>query len=429
MKKWICGFIRKWTVMVAILAGACLCIQASADVLFVPMDETQRDHLKAYGLTYWALEAPQGFEAEWLLNYRGGAFVIKETSRTARKAGLLGITYKIIPEAQLQNIHDEISQENMEVVQLEKAPRVAVYAPPDKDPWGDAVIQALNYAGIPFDQLWDTEVLAGRLFNYDWVHLHHEDFTGQFGKFYGNFHDAPWYQMKVRRFRQAARQAGFSTVAEHKLAVAKTMKEYIEQGGFLFAMCSATETIDVALAAEGLDIIPAEIDGTPMSPGFQAKLDYRKSLAFENFRLSANAYEYRHSDIDIVPPSNIAPTGEYFTLFDFSAKIDTIPTMLVQCHTAKVKEFLGQTTAFNRPRVKDSVIILGERPGGDVVKYIHRNYGDGFYTFLAGHDPEDYAHLVGEDPTELSLHKNSPGYRLILNNILFPAARKRERRT
>lgn len=420
----------RWMTLVALAGTGAFGSFAWCDFTLIPMDDTQRDHLKAYGLTYWALEAPQGFGAEWLLNYRGGAFLIKETQATARRAELLGIRYEIVSENRLASIHAEIADENMEAVVLEKAPRVAVYAPPDKDPWDDAVLLALDYADIPYDMIWDPDILAGRIFSYDWVHLHHEDFTGQFGKFYGNYNNAPWYRQKVKRFTEAALAAGFPTVAAHKLAVAKTFREYIRQGGFLFAMCSATDTLDIALAAEGMDIIPQEIDGTPMTPGFQARLNFDQCLAFRNFTCSTNAYEYEFSDIDILVPSNsLTPTGEYFTLFDFSAKIDTIPTMLIQCHTSRIKEYRGQTTAFQRDKIKDSIVILGEGPGPGVVKYLHGNQGQGTFTFLGGHDPEDYAHIVGEEPTELSLHKNSPGYRLILNNILFPAARKRERRT
>jgi len=402
---------------------------ARGQYTLVPMDDTQRDHLKAYGLTYWALQSPRQFTAQWLLNYRGGSFLIQESNLTPRQADLIGVSYEVIGGAQWQAIDAVIAEENMEAVLLEKPPRVAVYAPPDKDPWDDAVMLALHYADIPFEQIWDPQVLSGRVFTYDWVHLHHEDFTGQFGKFYGSFHDAPWYRQKVARFTAAAREAGFAGVAAHKLAVAQAFVEYIRRGGFLFAMCSATDTLDIALAAAGMDIVPPEIDGTPMTPGFQAKLNFNNTLAFHNFRCSTHAYEYEHSDIDIPVSPTMTPGGESFTLFDFSAKIDTIPTMLVQCHTSRIKEFRGQTTAFRRAKVKDSVTILAEGPGKEVVKYVHSNYGQGFFTFLAGHDPEDYAHIVGEEPTELSLHKNSPGYRLILNNILFPAAKKRQRRT
>ncbi len=420
----------RWTILLSLAITGIFGPFAWCDFTLIPMDDTQRDHLKAYGLTYWALEAPRGYGAEWLLNYRGGAFLIKEDQATPQRANLLGIRHEIIPESQLDSIHAEIADENMEAVVLEKAPRVAVYAPPDKDPWDDAVLLALDYADIPYDMIWDPEILAGRIFSYDWVHLHHEDFTGQFGKFYANYNNAPWYRLKVKRFTETALAAGFPTVAAHKLAVAKTFREYIRQGGFLFAMCSATDTLDIALAAEGLDIIPQEIDGTPMTPGFQARLNFDQSLAFRNFNCSTDAYEYEFSDIDIlVPSASVSPTGEYLTLIETTAKIDTVPTMLVQCHRSRIKEYRGQTTAFHRDKVKDSVVILGEGPGKGVVKYLHGNFGEGTFTFLGGHDPEDYAHIVGEDPTELSLHKNSPGYRLILNNILFPAAKKRERRT
>lgn len=414
---------------IALGLGAGVPFCAWSQYTLIPMDDTQRDHLKAYGLMYWALQSPREFTGQWLLNYRGGAFLIHEDRQTPIRADVIGVSYQVVNQAAVDAIRGLIAEENMEAVLLEKAPRVAVYAPPDKDPWDDAVLLALDYADIPFEQIWDSEVLAGRAFAYDWVHLHHEDFTGQYGKFYGSFHNAPWYRQKVLRFEQTAREAGFASVATHKLAVARTLVEYVRRGGFLFAMCSATDTLDIALAAAGMDIIPPEIDGTPMTPGFQAKLDFTQTLAFHNFRCVTDAYEYEHSDIDVPVPASLTPSGEYFTLFDFSAKIDTIPTMLVQCHTSRIKEFRGQTTAFRRAKVKDSVTILGEGPGREVVKYIHGNYGEGFFTFLAGHDPEDFAHVVGEEPTELSLHKNSPGYRLILNNILFPAAKKRQRRT
>lgn len=413
-----------------LIASLILCSTSFGQNLLIPMDESQSDHLKAYGLTYWALQSPRSFNARWLLNYRGGSFLIKEVPQSSAQAALMGVSYEIVNDAQVQEILSIIAEENMEAVLLEKAPKVAVYAPHEpEDPWDDAVVLALDYAGIPYDRLWDPEILAGRHFTYDWVHLHHEDFTGQFGKFYGNFRDAPWYRQKVRRYTEDARAAGFPTVAAHKLAVAQSLADYIYQGGFLFAMCSATDTLDIALAAAGMDIIPPEIDGTPMTPGFQSKLNFDNTLAFHNFRLVTDAYEYEHADIDVQIPANIIPTGEYFTLFDFSAKIDTVPTMLVQCHTSRVKEFRGQLTAFRRDKIKDTVVILAEGPGKDVAKYIHGNYGKGTFTFFGGHDPEDYAHLVGDPPTELSLHKNSPGYRLILNNILFPAAKRRERRT
>ncbi len=319
----------------------------------------------------------------------------------------------------------------METVILEKAPKVAVYAPPEADPWDDAVRLALEYAEIEYTIVYDKEVLAGRLHDYDWLHLHHEDFTGQFGKFYRTFHTAPWYKAQVREATDLARELGFPSVAALKLAVAKGIKEYVSRGGFVFAMCSATDTFDIALAADGMDIIPPEIDGTPIEPGAQARLDFSKTFAFENFHIVTDALEYEHSDIDIkLPPTtSLEWNGEYFTLFDFSAKIDPVPTMLVQCHTGKVKEYRGQCTAFQRDKIKKKTIILGLMQGGEAAKYLHGNFGDGTFTFLAGHDPEDYAHQVGEAPSDLSLFPNSPGYRLILDNILFPAAKKKKLKT
>jgi hypothetical protein len=368
---------------------------------------------------------------EWLLNYRGGAFLIRESKETSARCRLKGVSYQLVADPVVNAIHQEMAGGNMEVVQLEKAPRVAVYAPPENEPWDDAVRLALEYADIPYDLVYDPEVLAGRLHQYDWLHLHHEDFTGQFGKFYRNYHMTPWYQDKVRRSRAMAADLGFPTVAALKRATALAIKEYMSEGGFLFAMCSATDTLDIALAANGMDIIPPEIDGTPIEPGVQARLDFNQTLAFENFHLVTDANEYEHSDIDVQVPVQSLEAGplEYFTLFEFSAKIDPVPTMLVQCHTSRVKEFRGQCSAFKRDKVKKKVIVLGEQPGGDVVKYLHGNYGTGTFTFLAGHDPEDYAHQVGEDPTDLSLFPNSPGYRLILNNILFPAAKKKKLKT
>lgn len=417
---------------VLILVSAVLPRPVLALNTLIPMEaDTQRDHLKAYGVAYWALQAPRNYTVEWLLNYRGGAFLVKESEAIPSVCRIRGVSYQLVDDAVVAAIHQEVEQANMEVVLLEKAPHVAVYAPPENEPWDDAVRLALEYADIPYTLVYDPEVLAGRLPQFDWLHLHHEDFTAQYGKFYRTFHTTPWYQEKVQRARSLARELGFPTVAALKRATALAIKGYVADGGFLFAMCSATDTLDIALAANGMDIIPPEIDGTPIEPGVQARLDYDQSLAFENFRLVTNALEYEHSDIDVEMPvaSLEASPYEYFTLFEFSAKIDPIPTMLVQCHTSRVKDFRGQCSGFNKERVKKKVIVLGEMPGGSVLKYIHGNYGTGTFTFLSGHDPEDYAHQVGEDATDLSLFPNSPGYRLILNNILFPAARKKRLKT
>jgi len=402
----------------------------AADQLLVPMDEAQTDHLKAYGLAYWCLDQPRGYAVEWLLNYRGGAFLLPDVPDVAQRAKAMGVAVERASDAQVGQMYGVIGQENMERVQLEKAPKVAVYIPPDKEPWDDAVTLALTYAEIPYDKVWDTEILAGKLDDYDWLHLHHEDFTGQYGKFFVSFRHEAWYRRTVQTEETAARQAGYATVQAHKCAVAKAIKHYVEAGGFLFAMCSACDTLDIALAAEGVDIVPPEIDGTPLDPAAQQRLDYTKTLAFKDFRLEQQAFVAEFSDIDVSPaPETMVSHGQVFKLFEFSAKQDPVLTMLTQCHTGVVHDFLGLTTGFRMSRVKDSVMVMGQSPDGQVAKYLHGDCGKGTFTFYGGHDPEDYAHVVGEAPTDLSLHKHSPGYRLILNNILFPAAKREEKRT
>ncbi|MGD8396867.1 MAG: asparagine synthetase B [Candidatus Eiseniibacteriota bacterium] len=409
-------------VLCATLAGA-----AAARIL-VPMDLVQTDHLKAYGLAYWVLE--RGQTAEWLLNYRGGSFLLPDSERTERKARLMGVTLERVSGDQVGQIYATIEAGNMEVVLLETPPRVAIYTPPSSEPWDDAVTLALEYAEIEYTTLYDDEVLAGELDQYDWLHLHHEDFTGQYGRFYAGFRGAAWYQQRQQLYEQMAHRAGFEKVSQHKLAVALEIRNYIARGGFVFAMCSATDTFDIALAARNTDICAEVFDHDPMDPQCQEKLDYSECLAFENFRLELNPLVYEFSDIDT---SNYriarGPEADYFTLFDFSAKHDPVPSMLTQCHVAVVNGFFGQTTGFRRDRIKDSVTILGEVEGTDEVKYIHGHYGQGTFTWFGGHDPEDYQHAVGDPPTNLALHKNSPGYRLILNNILFPAAEKKEQKT
>ncbi len=399
--------------------------------LLIPMDGAQTDHLKAYGVTYWALQ--QGYKCEWLLNYRSGSFLVYENNqKTMNRAALKGVTAMPVSNTEIEAIHAEIELENMEKIPLEKAPKVAIYAPPSSDPWDDAVLLALTYADIPYEKLWDSEVLAGRLFDYDWLHLHHEDFTGQFGKFYRSFRNAPWYQEKVRKFESAALKAGFAKVQQHKGAVAKSIRDYVEQGGFLFAMCAATDTLDIALASIGLDIVAPEIDGDGLTPGFQSKLNFSNCFAFEDFNLVTDPMIYEYSDID-TGPSPQTPGARYqaniFQLFEFSAKFDPVPTMLTQDHRARVKDFLGQTTAFRKSKLQPNIVVLADFPGAEVAKYIHGVFGKGTFTFLGGHDPEDPQHLVGEQDTDLSQYPNSPGYRLILNNVLFPAAKKKERKT
>jgi hypothetical protein len=400
---------------------------AAASYMLVPMDLQQTDHLKAYGLAYYALS--QGLVVEWVLNYRSGSFAIPDAEFLERKARLLGVTFERIDDAGHDAMKATVDASNMEIIRLEKAPRVAIYTPPNKQPWDDAVTLALTYAEIPYATLWDSEVLTGGLGEYDWLHLHHEDFTGQFGKFFASFRNEEWYLRDVAVSENLARQAGFAKVSEHKKAVGRAIKEYVAQGGFLFAMCSATDTYEIALAAENTDVCDVMMDGDPPDPGAQSKLDFGKCLAFENFTLEMNPLVYEFSDIDVSDYQGGSPEEDAFTLFDFSAKFDPVPSMLTQDHTAIVLGFLGQTSGYRRRVIKPSVLVLGEKEGADEIKYLHGNFGKGTFTYLGGHDPEDYQHAVGDPPTDLSLHRNSPGYRLILNNILFPAAKKQERKT
>ncbi|MBK34706.1 MAG: asparagine synthetase B [Gemmatimonadetes bacterium] len=410
----------------------CLSIAApsNAQKLLVPMDLDQTDHLKAYGVAFWALE--RGIVVEWLLNFKGGSFLTDATESLVREARLRDVSFNIISTADVARIYGEIENENMDRVRLEKAPRIAVYTPPNKQPWDDAVTLALAYAEIPYDTLWDKEVLQGGLDEYDWLHLHHEDFTGQYGKFYRSHGRQQWYRQQQRAFEQMARRLGFEKVSTQKSAVVEAIAEYVRDGGFLFAMCSATDTFDIARAAWGLDIVDTIYDGDPIDSSAHERLNFSTPFAFQDFTLVADPMEYEYSDIDVSPTEEGQPRGadaDAFTLFEFSAKYDPVPTMLTQCHIPVVRGFLGQTTAFRRSLIKPSVTILGEITGTQKVKYIHGKVGNGTFTFYAGHDPEDYQHLVGDPPTQLSLNRNSPGYRLILNNILFPAARKQKRKT
>lgn len=402
----------------------------SAQKLFIPMDESQANHLKAYGLIFNHLT--EGGKATWLLNYRGGSFMTDENAELVREARLKNITVELISNPQATRITQEVESpgSNTSVVNLEKAPRIAVYTPDQALPWDDAVTLALSYAEIDYDKIWDVEVLQGGLQNYDWLHLHHEDFTGQYGKFWASYRNNPWYITQVKQMEAMASELGFNKVSDQKLAVAKTIKEYVGKGGFLFAMCSGTDTFDVALAAEGIDIAPTPFDGDPVDPNAQESLDYSATLAFENFTISLNPTEYEHADIDVpVAINEIDQSLDFFTLFEFSAKWDPVPTMLTQNHVSSVRGFYGQTTAFRSDKIKSSVVVLGESPGREQAKYIHGSFGQGTYTFYAGHDPEDYTHRVNDPPTDLALHPNSPGYRLILNNILFPAAKKKKQKT
>jgi hypothetical protein len=409
----------------ALVSGAALPARAE---LLVPMDDGQTDHLRAYGLAYWTLQ--QGLRGEWLLNYRGGSFLLPDEHRIQSEAAVRGVKLEQVSGAQVAQIRAEIADNNMESVKLETAPRIAVYVPPTAPPWDDAVQLALEYAQIPYTKLWDAEVLQGRLSDYDWLHLHHEDFTGQYGKFYAAFAGTDWYRKQVAENEAVAKKLGYSKVSELKKAVARTIKAYVAAGGFLFAMCSATDTFDIALAAEGVDIVGPEYDGTPADPYAQQKLDFGKCVAFQNFELEPNPLVYEYSNIDTSAKDMLrGQRNDYFTLFDFSAKQDPVPSMLVQDHTANVAGFMGQTTGFEKRLIKPGITILAEVPGADEAKYIHGHFGKGTFTFYGGHDPEDYQHAVGDPPTDLSLHKNSPGYRLILNNVLFPAAEKKEKKT
>ncbi len=399
----------------------------SAHIL-VPMDNSQSNHLKAYGIAYYVLT--YDVEVSWLLNYRGGSFMFPHHNRFEQELAIRGVSYQVIADVQANAIINEIAHPdvNMEQIVLHKVPRIAVYTPPHSLPWDDAVTLALAYAEIPYDPIYDEEVLSGVLPLYDWLHVHHEDFTGQFGKFWAAYRNADWYRRDVQLAEELARKLGFNRVADLKLAVAKSIQQFVAGGGYMFAMCSAPESIDIALAAEGVDIVHEVFDGTPMDPAAQEKLDFSRTFAFHNFRIVTNPYEYAKSDID-VPKTGRDQRTDFFSLFEFSAKWDPVPTMLTQNHESLIKGFMGQTTAFKRHLVKPTVTILGETRAKDEVRYIHGSLGKGTFTFYGGHDPEDYRHFVGDPPTDLNLFPNSPGYRLILNNVLFPAARKQKQKT
>jgi len=402
-------------------------IPLSADIL-IPMDNTQTNHLKAYGIAFAGLK--EHLVGRWLLNYRGGSFLFPDSESLTALCNIRGVRYENVSSSDVAAILMEIQANNMESIALEKEPKIAVYIPPNALPWDDAVTMALDYAEIDYDRVWDDEVLAGKLPEYDWLHLHHEDFTGQYGKFYGSYRNTSWYQNDVRVNEAMAAKHNFAKVWQLKHAVAEKIRNYVINGGFMFAMCAATDTYDIALATKDVDIVDAAIDGDGIDPQYQSKLDFSRTFAFENFTLRPNPYEYEFSDIDASDYSSLrGPEADYFQLFDFSAKYDPVPTMLTQCHTNVINGFLGQTTSFFKDKVKKSVIILAEVPGQNEVKYIHGNIGKGTFTFYGGHDPEDYQHKVGDPETILELHKNSPGYRLILNNVLFPAAEKKQLKT
>lgn len=397
--------------------------------IFIPMDQQQADHLKAYGITFHALQ--NGLTADWLLNYRGGSFLLDYSDKFAAECRLEGVSFSNISASEVNNIYSTVQSENnnMDVVRLEKAPKIAVYVPPGFAPWDDAVTIALEYAKVEYDKIWNDEILRGDLEKYDWLHLHHEDFTGQYGKFYASFSNAQWYIDQQIQYEQNAKKNGYKKVSEMMRDVVLTIKNYVGQGGFLFAMCSATDSYDIALAAQNVDIAAQMFDGDAVDPDAQSNLDFSNTLAFTDFKLEMNPYVYEYSSIDIQPQEVGNFENDYFTLFEFSAKYDPVPTMLTQNHANVIRGFMGQTTMFRKSEIKNSIINLAERQDTDQVKYIHGNFGRGTFTFYGGHDPEDYQHAVGDPPTDLSLHKNSPGYRLILNNILFPAATKKKQKT
>lgn len=402
---------------------------AKSTEILVPMDVTQTDHLKAYGVAYWVLE--REVTIEWLLNYRGGSFMMPYSKTIEEELLIRNVRYELLTDGQANNIRNSIAHPeiNQEMIQLEKPPKIAVYTPPTSLPWDDAVTMVLEYAEIPYDKIYDSAIVMGVLPEYDWLHLHHEDFTGQYGKFYARYKGAKWYQDQVRNAEADAKKMGFNKVSKLKLAVATNIKNFIAGGGFLFTMCSGTDSFDIALAAHNTDICESMYDGDPSEPGYQDKLDFDNTLAFRNFTIVKDPFEYEYSNIDGTDRHRIPKNQNKFTLFDFSAKWDIIPTMLTQCHVDVIDGFMGQTTDFVKDYIKPDVLILGENKALNTAKYIHGTHGDGTWTFYGGHDPEDFQHFVGDPPTDLNLHPNSPGYRLILNNILFPAAKKKKRKT
>lgn len=412
------------------LVAFLLSLQSFASYILIPMDaENQKEHLKAYGITYWTLAKQQ--KVKWLLNYRGGSFLLPDTEDLQRECKIRGVSYEVLSDSKTESILNEISSpsQNMEAVILEKTPKIAVYTPDSSVPWDDAVTMVLTYAEIPYETIYDKEVLADELMVYDWLHLHHEDFTGQYGKFYGNYRAAPWYIQEKKEAEALAQDLGYNKVSQEKLAVSLKIRDYVIGGGFMFAMCSATDSFDIALAAEGVDICEPMFDGDASDADYQSKIDFERTFAFTNFKLERDPRRYEFSTIDMTAKRRIPMQTDYFSLKDFSAKWDPIPTMLCQNHTALVKAFMGQTTSFDSNTLKPTVLVLGENKTNGEARYIHGIKGSGFFTFYGGHDPEDYQHRVGDPKTELELHPNSPGYRLILNNVLFPAARKKKQKT
>ncbi|WP_291097837.1 MULTISPECIES: asparagine synthetase B [unclassified Flavobacterium] len=403
---------------------------ARASFILLPMDETtQQNHLKAYGITYWCIE--KKYKASWLLNYRGGSFLLADAPEIRKECQIRGVSFEILSDSEEASILDEIASpsQNMETVLLEKAPKIAVYTPKGKQPWDDAVTMVLTYAEIPFTPIYDEEVLSDQLILYDWLHLHHEDFTGQYGKFYGSNRNSPWYIEQKKEAEDLAIKLGYKKVSEEKLAVAKKIRDFVIGGGFMFAMCSATDSFDIALAADGVDICEPMFDGDASDANYQSKINYASSFAFKDFILDRKPERYEFSDIDMTEKRKIPMEKDYFTLMEFSAKWDPIPSMLCQNHTQLIKGFMGQTTSFDPALIKSNVLVMGTCELNGEVRYVHGEKGKGMFTFYGGHDPEDYQHRVGDMPTVLDLHPNSPGYRLILNNVLFPAARKKKQKT
>ncbi|MBU3662780.1 MAG: asparagine synthetase B [Bacteroidetes bacterium] len=407
-----------------------LSLASNATRILIPMDNEQKNHLKSYGIAFWILK--QDGEVNWLLNYKGGSFMMQFSASLEKECRLRGVSYEVISEGQVTEILMQIAKPdvNMELVKLLKAPKIAVYSPKTKQPWDDAVTLVLTYAEIPYEVIYDDEVLENKLPLYDWLHVHHEDFTGQFGKFYSSFSNAAWYQAEVREGEAMAAKHGFAKVSELKLAVAKKIRDYVLGGGFMFAMCSATDTWDIALAADGIDICEQVFDGDPADWSADRKLDFSRGFAFKDYKLYIDPFVYEHSYIDAMQGTRpVTEETDVFSLFEFSAKWDMVPTMLNQNHTSTVKGFWGQTTAFRKPFIKSEVLLLGDNKSLNEARYIHGTAGKGTWTFYGGHDPEDYQHQVGEPPTDLNLHPNSPGYRLILNNVLFPSAQKKKQKT
>lgn len=421
--------MKKWGLICVGLFLLCVG-QIYANFILLPMDDvSQKNHLKAYGITYWVLS--KYYKASWLLNYRGGSFLLPDAPEIRKECQIRGVSFEILSDGEANQILEEISSpsQNMETVVLEKAPKIAVYTPKGKQPWDDAVTMVLTYAEIPFTPIYDEEVLTDQLLLYDWLHLHHEDFSGQYGKFYGAYRNAPWYIEQKREAELLAAKLGFAKVSEAKLAVAKKIRDFVIGGGFMFAMCSATDSFDIALAAEGVDICEPMFDGDDSDPNYQARIDYTRTFAFKDFILERRPERYEFSDIDMTEKRRVPFEKDYFTLMEYSAKWDVIPSMLCQNHTQLVKGFMGQTTAFDRANIKSNVLVLGECQINEEARYIHGQKGKGFFTFFGGHDPEDYRHQVGDEPTVLDLHPTSPGFRLILNNVLFPAAKKKKQKT